>query len=433
MFEELYQVLFNGASLDVGKFFWYILKAGTEVEKMNGHFGDVDKDKVEDFKAELKGDEIWWWVSKRENDLKIFLEKSKQAKIAAQKLKEVSNPFKDTINWGGITELKPAISLIIGKIKKFTEDCKDNIGTLLDYVKWLHERDVLAPSILFTYRVWGSTRLADRARRIIADSIDDDINNVKICSLIALGLVDRFGYVISPALYIPDHGPQIIDYPEDDKRFVIKANIMVFRELATFFEFIRNSLNNIVLDAEKYQKELLILYDEGFWIKFIKKALQDTENKLWDFKQTLDMWMVDKSLKPKKQVVFCERVAAFANAKGGVFIVGITDKIPRKVVGLPDMENKKQLIGKALQKWIKYEDDFWFLKEIKLKNNNGIDCDCLIISIKQTRGVVGVETESGYYSYPRRVETGLERNDKDKIIQKKIGVYIDNFDFLLEL
>jgi hypothetical protein len=36
------------------------------------------------------------------------------------------------------------------------------IDVLHEYVRWLSTRDVMAPKILFTYRVWGSSRMAKR-------------------------------------------------------------------------------------------------------------------------------------------------------------------------------------------------------------------------------------------------------------------------------
>ena len=46
---------------------------------------------------------------------------------------------------------------------------------------------------------------------------------------------------------------------------------------------------------------------------------------------------------------------------------------------------------------------------------------------------VPVEDVAGKYSYPSRLETGLERLDPRKISESKRGTYIDNYDFLLTL
>ncbi len=56
---------------------------------------------------------------------------------------------------------------------------------MLNYTKWLAEKDSRAPSILFTYRVWGSTRMGDRTIPVIKK---DEKRVVNACTEIALGL-----------------------------------------------------------------------------------------------------------------------------------------------------------------------------------------------------------------------------------------------------
>jgi len=85
---------------------------------------------------------------------------------------------------------------LIRKIKEFTESHREEIRALYDYVVWLHEKDLLAPCILFTYRIWGSTRLSDRMVEITANTIDEDQKMVKICTEVALGLRMRGKYTI---------------------------------------------------------------------------------------------------------------------------------------------------------------------------------------------------------------------------------------------
>lgn len=65
------------------------------------------------------------------------------------------------------------------------------------------------------------------------------------------------------------------------------------------------------------------------------------EDQLWDFTQTLEMWKAtDFNIKQKRKIEFCEDIAGFANAQGGVIILGITDKIPRKKIGLKKLKKK---------------------------------------------------------------------------------------------
>jgi len=205
------------------------------------------------------------------------------------------------------------------------------------------------------------------------------------------------------------------------------------RELAVFFEFLRNSFNNILLEAEHYSQEISLLNDDKFWIKFITKARTISETKLWDFKQTLDMWEVpEPSLKAEKQIEFCEQIASYANKNGGVLLIGITDKF-REVVGVNDIETKMHTVGSKIKRWTVYNDDFWFLKEIKIVDDKGVTRSCLIIAIAQTKRVVGVKDEKDRYSYPIRIETGKENGDLWKLEEQKFDVYKNNYDFLKEL
>jgi len=63
------------------------------------------------------------------------------------------------------------------------------------------------------------------------------------------------------------------------------------------------------------------------------------ETQLWDFKETLEMWHAKHKEKEEAEVKFGEQIAAFANTNGGVLIIGITDKPPRKVIGVQDLES----------------------------------------------------------------------------------------------
>ncbi len=189
--------------------------------------------------------------------------------------------------------------------------------------------------------------------------------------------------------------------------------------------------DDLDIDLNEYEKQKSIIHKESYWSNFITKHLDRTEGELWDFKQTFEMWEISEpSLKVKKQIDFCEKVAAFANAQGGVFIVGVNDKIPRKIIGVLDLENKMQSIKTIARKWIDYNRDFIILKETLMKDDNNCEQQCLIIVIAQTRGVIGVKNEDGRFSYPIRLETGLDRYSYSDIEDRKKKITTNNFDFL---
>ena len=59
-----------------------------------------------------------------------------------------------------------------------------------------------------------------------------------------------------------------------------------------YFEQIRDSLRNVLLDIEKCLEQQNVLYSESFWRDFIGKAVatKKTETQVWDFKETFTMW-----------------------------------------------------------------------------------------------------------------------------------------------
>jgi len=189
-------------------------------------------------------------------------------------------------------------------------------------------------------------------------------------------------------------------------------------------------LNNKWNDFNKFEDFQSIIYREKFWINFIANTINRIECEFWDFKQTLDMWEAKKSLREIKQIDFCEKVAAFANKKGGVIIIGISDKMPRNIIGISDLENKMQSIRTTIKKWIDYQEDFIILKEIIIKVNNSHDRHCLAIVIAQTEEVVGVGNLNGRFSYPIRFETGLDRVSFNFLRKRKKIINKTNLDFL---
>jgi len=414
-----HKMLFSGASLELGKIHWYIQKADTEMN-------------------EVGFDEIHWWVFKKETNVEKLLKKSEEALKSVQKLKEDSFELKKQ------PPLK-SYSDLIRKIKEFTEHHKEEIHVLYDYVVWLHKKDVLAPCVLFTYRVWGSTRLSDRMVRINANDIAEDCEMVKKCTEFSLGLRIRSRYTIVDAYWDilsdiaesadPEYQRSIV-VPK--QRVIAKTTHEVLDELAAYFEFIRQSLRNIILDCKKYNYQKELLFSENFWLNFIKKAMEDDriETQLWDFKETFEMWEIGKSNKKEREkaiIKFCEQIASFANTTGGVLIVGVTDKPPREIKGLRDLENKLKLAKTKIKEYIDYDADFVHFQQILMKDINDNTVSCLIIAIAQTKNVVAVKDKNGHFTYPVRVSTGLERMEPEKIRRAKINIYNDNFDYLKEL
>ena len=429
-----HEELFSDSSSEVGKIHWYIQKADTEM-RSRCHVKGGGALELTDFGREVGFDEIHWWVFKRETEVEELLNRTENTLSSVQRLKEDSFKFKETY-------YPESYSDLISKIKEFAEYHKDEIHALYDYVVWLHRKDVLAPCILFTYRVWGSTRLSDRRLEITATAIDEDQEMVKICTEFALGLRTRFFYTIDH-VYLdiasdiadsidPEHQSSI-SVPE--QTLVVRTSRKILDEFATYFEELRQSLRNIILDIKGYNAQTKLLYRESFWKSFITKAMSINriENQLWDFKETLEMWHTKHKEKEEVAVKFCEQAVGFANANGGVLIIGITDKFPRKIVGVQDLENKSKFTKEVLKRHISYGTDFVHFQQILVKDEAGNDRNSLIIAIAQTKDVIPVKDKLGKFSYPIRLETGLDRSDYDKIKYSKINVLHDNYNFIISL
>jgi len=430
--------LFSGSSLKIGKIHWYILKADSEMERKCHVKGKIGEIVLTDFGKEMI-DEIHWWVFKKETQIEELLNQTSNTLSSVQKLKEDSLSLKKSCYPESYEEL-------ISKIKEFTESHNKEIDALYDYVVWLNKKDILAPSILFSYRVWGATRLSDRTIKIIAATIEDE--NPKIINItteIALGLregpltlytLHSIYMDISEEIFNsidPEEYSGSISIPK--KRLILQTSHEVLGEFATYFEFLRNSLRNILLDIKKSKAQTELLTKESFWRSFITKAMDDkrVEAQLWDFKETFAMWHLKNKGKEEAEIQFCERVAAFANAKGGVIIVGITDRPPRAIVGIADLENKLKFTKSVLNRYIEYAGDYIHFQPVMLHDSGNNEKNCFVIVVAQAKGVVSVKDQTGKFSYPLRLETGLERVDRERIRNLKIDVSKDNHSFISDL
>jgi hypothetical protein len=192
-----------------------------------------------------------------------------------------------------------------------------------------------------------------------------------------------------------------------------------------------------VMEAEKSTEHPDFLNDDVFWRAFIEKVSQTpkAEPQLWDCKQTLRMWHVEKNPeKEQAKVIFCEDVACFANARGGVLIVGVDDK--REIVGLGsghELESRLKFAADVLSKQIEYPRDFSRLRQVVVPGKDGTDRVCLVIVIAQTREPVAVRDDASRYTYPVRRETGLTRVSRRELSEAKTQVKSDNHEFQREL
>lgn len=425
--------LFEKPVSKIGELHYRILKSQEIVE--------AQKKNDRGFETEIGQDEIHWWVFYKEKDLKELKSKTEKTLEDFQRVKENAVKIRQSLHPNQYSEL-------IDGIRKFCVDNELDIQSLLDYVNWLNAKDPRSVVMMFNYRVWGSTRMGDRE---IPVSKKDEKDTVNACIEIALGLRRAYhGPMISRALM--DVSSDMYDsmQPENYSTSIIipwdavvsRASNEILTEMTEYFTCLRNSLRNILLEIEEYEKSIHILYDGNFWKLFVKKTMTlPIENMMWDFKETLSIWKKDNVSKKKKRQELCEDIASFANKQGGVLIIGISNEMPRKIVGLDDLENKVKHIKDIIQEGIDYERDLTHFQVLSFEEENKI---CLLIIIKSAMQKVGVKMKkqiksrdfggSIITSYcPVRHETGIVNLSHEEFRNEKPGMKHDSFEFVSTL
>lgn len=282
------------------------------------------------FGREVGGDEIHWWIFQREPDVDHLAAITKSTLDSVQVLKNAASALKDR-------EPKTYEDLLTS-LKEFADVHRAQITALHGYVSRLMERGITAPIILFSYRVWGSTRRADR---MLHPKEEDgrESDNATVLTLIelVLGVRNRDMLVYNKAHF--DIGMSIFDsldpeqIDDDAEIFVPEAGVIrrtsytVYDNCATYFTELRDSLRNILVDTDKFKEQRALFESDEFWQQFLTKArnVKTTETQLWDFKETLPLWHVKGERERRDaKVTFAEDLASFANTSGGVLIVGST-------------------------------------------------------------------------------------------------------------
>ncbi len=422
-----HQRLFSDSGLKLGRILYYLLDAHRQM--------DAKCRSSQELLREIGKDEIYWWIYKKEPDVHELQGRVKQVLVSAQTLKEASYG----LDGSAITSYSELILALV----KFAEDHQDQIDDLLGFIKWLRDKDPTAPSIMFTYRVWGSTRRSNRGLGFdLRELNEDDPSWMVRLTEISFGLADKMGYHwdhfiadISADMY--DADPENYHHQEiPEERIFVRTKDKVLKEFGVFFEELRDSLRNIELDIEKYLAEKNLLKSESFWRDFIAKARLPgrIESNLWDFKETLEMWQVPSHMKPRAQINFCKTLAAFANNLGGAIIIGIANDT-REIVGVPDLENKIKNISEVIIRWIEYPqiEGIFHLQPVPYCAD-ATGQTCLIVAIAQTEEVTSVRGLSGEYYYPDRNETGVTYPDKRVLVTRKTHLKAgDNFGFMRDL
>ena len=422
---EEHRALFTQAGLMLGKILWHLLDAAQEMDRRTilrrpaaSGWGYTPERTA--FGTEVGNDEIYWWVYKKEPDVgELRIEVERTLASVQQLLEQVKS-----LDASRVQTYRDLVHLI----SDFVETCRPQIGDLYRFVVWLGQRDRLAPSILFTYRVWGSTRRSDRWLELSNSQIDSEPDVVvERLTVISCGLAKQERYTrfsvemdLRAALY--DSDPEgFHDRSVPESVVMSRTAYQAIGELTAFIQELRDSLRNIELDIGKYLAQRFLLKSEVFWANFITKAKSPhrVESSLWDFKETLPMWHARGVAAQKEQIDFCRLVAAFANKDGGAIIIGVGDR-PREVLGVPNLENRMKSVARAIRKWVEYWrlDAMVHLQPVPVQEK-GTTVVCLVVAVAQTETIVGVKGATGEYYYPDREQAGIENGERQELETRK--------------
>jgi hypothetical protein len=252
--------------------------------------------------------------------------------------------------------------------------------------------------------------------------------------------VDKAHYEVGADIWSSIEGTEAMDREIEIPmpRAVRRASRMAFDECATYFTCLRDSLRNVLLDIETFIEEQNLLSSDAFWRAFVCKAIEThkTEPQLWDFKETLPMWKMENGPgKEHAKVTFAEDVASLANARGGVLVIGVTDR--REIVGIGansrEVETRLKVVREVLARHLEYGREIVRVEQVILRDQAQKEQICLIVAVAQACEPVGVHDGNGHYSYPVRRETGIARPSRLEIASPKSHMKHDNYDFLRDL
>ncbi|MFC2000056.1 ATP-binding protein [Chloroflexota bacterium] len=440
MNDHIHKQLYREYPMKLGQVLWYMLRADQELDR-RCHTDKKDSCGVRELSPygnEVGSDPIHWWVFKKETDLVELRERTDDALLHVQKLRNASRNLR--------ASQARTYQELVSTLSELAQSHADCIDVIHEYIKWLNHKDVVAPSILFTYRVWGSSRRFDRRFTIEATTIEDEcLSTLQLLTEMAFGLLIGGSYTIesvrneiSYEMYDSDPESWSPASRVPESSVITRTSYETISEFGTFIVEIRDSLREIVVDIDKYKEQQSLIHSETFWRSFIAKATGDikSETQLWDFKKTLDMWHVqgNKGAKSGRELAFCETVASFANADGGVLIIGVTDTPPRQVVGIgnipTEIERRLKHTCDVLAKYLQYDRAVTTFQQVSLQDHQGRQCVCLVLIIARTESQVSVRDSQNRSTYPVRRETGLERADPRQVWLSKQHLKSDDHDFL---
>lgn len=179
----------------------------------------------------------------------------------------------------------------------------------------------------------------------------------------------------------------------------------------------------------------MLIKDDKFWSSFINHTLNKSEGQYWDCKEIFHFWMIppeNRDAKRKNEIKATSNIISFANADGGVIFIGISDKLPRKINGVENIEDKKNSIIDLLIKYSNCKRDLIKFHEFNWSNGKSLK-KILILIIQQSREIIVVNVNDIDHRIPVRIGAKtIYKNYKDLKI-RPYTIKKNNIDFIREL
>jgi schlafen family protein len=211
------------------------------------------------------------------------------------------------------------------------------------------------------------------------------------------------------------------------------VQIRIRENIVAYFTKLRDSLRHIDTLCQEFLQREHLYADDRFAKRLLKKISSQKaaiETDLWDIKETLEMWSAPQPRKEAATIEFVEDVAAFANNRGGVLIIGVTNHT-HEIVGVDKTENRIKKIEGIIRKYTDAQVvDFVRIRAVPF---DGVARPCIIIVVGKTEMPLGVCQLNGSYSYPLRVGPGKERVAQKQISATKAFMKGTEFKFASEL
>jgi hypothetical protein len=380
------------------------------------------------FGREASGHFIKWWVKKNAIELGDVSAKIKAAYDSLVNLKRRSEEL-------SVKSSATTYDELLTELRDFADSHSKDIAQFESFVINLNGMNYFAPSLLFSCPPWSTSDHSERFFRIEGKLTD---------SQVAMGTRAVFGLWSNGRLVLDktrsDMECEYADSvdPEDNRSYGItyqeafpRAAKKILQEFRTYFQEIRESIDLLSSEISSFLNDGA-LNNEVFLRLFIAKAIPRfrPECELWDFKETIAAWHNASDDRLKSD--FACNVAAFANHKGGLIIIGIDDK-NRKIVGLDKVETRIQQSRSILESFLDNQVSVEMFT-IVLQNDEGKNVNCIILKIPQTAAVIGVKETAGgaSYKYPVRTDDGIKYRRHKEVAETKKETK-DNFAFSREI